>query len=58
MAENPARFDIAHLARVELFSPKPQETEEFFTKFLGLRVTKREGQSVYLRAFEDPYQWS
>lgn len=58
MSENPARFEIAHLARVELFSPKPQETEDFFTRFLGMYVTKREGQSVYLRAYEDPYQWS
>ncbi len=58
MSENPARFEIAHLARVELLSPKPQETEDFFTRFLGMYVTQREGQSVYLRAYEDPYQWS
>lgn len=58
MSENPARHDIAHLARVELFSPKPQETEDFFTRFLGMYVTRREGQSVYLRGYEDPYQWS
>lgn len=50
--------EIAHLARVELFSPKPQETLDFFTKFLGMYVTHREGQSVYLRGYEDPYQWS
>ena len=58
MSENPNRFEIAHLARVELFSPKPQETEDFFTRFLGMYVTHREGQSVYLRGYEDPYQWS
>ena len=58
MSENPARFDVAHLARCELFSPKPQETEDFFTRFLGMYVTKREGQSVFLRGYEDPYQWS
>lgn len=50
--------EIAHLARVELLSPKPQETVEFFTKYLGMYVTLREGQSVYMRAYEDPYQWS
>lgn len=50
--------EIAHLARVELLSPKPQETLEFFTKFLGMHVTHQEGQSVYLRGYEDPYQWS
>ncbi|MDS1117000.1 VOC family protein [Gordonia westfalica] len=58
MSENPARFEIAHLARAELLSPKPQETEDFFTRLLGMYVTKREGQSTYLRAYEDPYQWS
>ncbi|MGW0035435.1 VOC family protein [Gordonia sp. NPDC003376] len=58
MSENSDRFEVAHLARCELFSPKPQETEDFFTRFLGMYVTKREGQSVFLRAYEDPYQWS
>ncbi len=60
MTELTARFDIAHLARAELFTPpKPQETLDFFTKFLGMYVTHREGgQSVYLRGYEDPYQWS
>lgn len=58
MSENTDRFEIAHLARVELFSPEPQETEDFFTRFLGMYVTQREGQSVYLRGYEDPYQWS
>lgn len=58
MSDPRDRFDIAHLARVELLSPKPQETEDFFTRFLGMYVTHREGQSVYLRGYEDPYQWS
>jgi len=58
MTENAARFDVAHLARAELLTPKPQETLDFFTRFLGMYVTRREGQSVYLRAYEDPYPWS
>ncbi|MGM9920787.1 MAG: catechol 2,3-dioxygenase [Bhargavaea sp.] len=49
-------FDVAQLAHVELLSPKPQETVEFFTRFLGMSVTAREGQSVYLKAYEDSYQ--
>ncbi|PBC44868.1 catechol 2,3-dioxygenase [Rhodococcus sp. ACS1] len=53
-----SRFEISHLARAELLSPKPQETVDFFTKFLGMYITHTEGQSVYLRAYEDPYQWS
>lgn len=55
---NDDRFDIAHLARVELLSPRPTETEEFFTKLLGMYVTRREGESVFLRGYEDPYPWS
>ncbi|AXF57211.1 catechol 2,3-dioxygenase [Salicibibacter kimchii] len=50
-----SNFDVAQLAHVELYSPKPEETLKFFTDFLGLQVTEREGQSVYLRAFEDFY---
>ncbi len=49
-------FDIAQLAHVELLSPKPQETVEFFTRFLGMNITGYEGQSVYLKAYEDTYQ--
>ena len=30
----------------------------FFTKLLGMYQTRQEGQSAYLRAYEDPYQWS
>lgn len=52
------RHDIAHLARVEVLTPDPAGTEWFFTQLLGMYVTNREGQSVYLRGYEDPYQWS
>jgi catechol 2,3-dioxygenase len=48
-------FDVAQLAHVEILSPKPEETVKFFTRFLGLEETAREGQSVYLRAYEDLY---
>lgn len=51
-------FDIAQLAHVEILSPKPEETVKFFTDFLGLEITAREGQSVYLRAYEDLYHHS
>jgi len=50
-----SNFDVAQLAHVELYSPKPEETLKFFTQFMGLQVTEREGQSVYLRAYEDFY---
>ncbi|RDW20116.1 catechol 2,3-dioxygenase [Oceanobacillus arenosus] len=48
-------FDVAQLAHVELFSPKPEETIDFFERLLGMQVTARAGQSVYLRAYEDSY---
>ena len=51
-------FDIAQLAHVELLSPDPAGTEEFFTKFLGMSVSGRSGQSSYLRAYEDWYHHS
>lgn len=51
-------FDIAQLAHVEILSPKPEETVKFFSSFLGLEETAREGQSVYLRAYEDLYHHS
>jgi catechol 2,3-dioxygenase len=46
---------IAQLAHVEMLSPKPEETLWFFTELLGMQVTHREGQSVYLRAYQDTY---
>ncbi|HEY8346791.1 MAG TPA: catechol 2,3-dioxygenase [Symbiobacteriaceae bacterium] len=48
-------FDVAQLAHVEIYTPKPDETLWFFKELLGLEETKREGQSVYLRAYEDFY---
>lgn len=53
-----SRHDIAHLARTELYTPDPNGTLWFFTKLLGMYQTHQEGQSVYLRGYEDPYQWS
>jgi catechol 2,3-dioxygenase len=49
-------FDVSQLAHVEILSPKPQESLEFFTQLLGMEVTGHSGQSVYLRAYEDQYQ--
>jgi catechol 2,3-dioxygenase len=49
------QFDVAQLAHVELFTPKPDETLGFFHDLLGMEITAREGQSVYMRAYEDFY---
>jgi catechol 2,3-dioxygenase len=45
--------DIAHLAHVELLTDKPDASLDFFTRILGLTESGREGDSVYLRAFDD-----
>ena len=42
---------IAHLAHVEVLTPKPEESLPFYTDVLGLVESGRAGQSVYLRAW-------
>ena len=46
-------YDVAHLGHVELLTNKPQASLDFFVNVLGLTVSGREGQSVYLRAYDD-----
>ena len=50
--------DLAQLVSVSLFSPKPDESVAFFHDMLGLEISHREGQSVYMRAYEDFYQYT
>lgn len=45
--------DLAHLAHVELLTPKPAESLAFFVDVFGMTEAGREGQSVYLRGFDD-----
>jgi catechol 2,3-dioxygenase len=46
-------FDLAHLAHVELFSPKPEESLRFFVDVMGMTESGRRGDSVYLRGWDD-----
>jgi catechol 2,3-dioxygenase len=46
-------FDTAHLGHIELLTDKPQESLDFFTQIFGLTESGREGDSVYLRAYDD-----
>ena len=46
-------LDLAHLAHLELLTPKPEESLKFFTGVLGMTESAREGDSVYLRAYDD-----
>jgi catechol 2,3-dioxygenase len=50
--------DTAQLVSVALYSPKPDATVHFFHDMLGLEISHQEGQSVYLRAYEDFYQYT
>jgi len=46
-------YDIAHLGHVELLTDKPEASLDFFTRVFGLTESGREGDSVYLRAYDD-----
>ena len=52
-ATRPPRHDVAHLGHVELLTPKLCESLWFFEDILGLTETCREGNSVYLRTWDD-----
>ena len=46
-------YDLAHLAHVELLTPKPDESLRFFVDVMGMTESGREGDSVYLRGWDD-----
>ena len=58
MSEARPRFEIAHLAHSELFTQNLPGSLWFFKTLLGMYETAREGDSVYLRCYEDPYHHS
>jgi catechol 2,3-dioxygenase len=47
--------DVAHLAHVEIRTPRMDATLEFLTSIFGLQESHRSGSSVYLRACGDYY---
>lgn len=46
-------YDLAHLAHVELLTPKLEESLHFFTQVMGMVESDRRGDSVYLRGWDD-----
>ena len=46
-------FDLAHLGHVELLTPKPDESLRFFADVFGMTQTGTQGESVYLRGWDD-----
>ena len=49
-------FEVAEFSSFELFSPVVDETVWFFRDLLGMIETHRDGKSVYLRGYDDPYK--
>ncbi len=46
-------MDMAHLGHLELLTPKLEESVRFFVDIMGMTESGREGDSVYLRAYDD-----
>ncbi len=46
-------MDLAHLGHLEMLTPKPEESLAFFVNVLGMTESGREGDSVYLRGWDD-----
>ncbi|MGC1354429.1 MAG: VOC family protein, partial [Xanthobacteraceae bacterium] len=46
-------MDLAHLGHVEILTPKPDESLEFFTNVFGMTESGRKGDGVYLRGWDD-----
>jgi catechol 2,3-dioxygenase len=46
-------LDIAHLAHLELLTPKFEESRDFFINVMGMTQSAEKGDSVYLRAWDD-----
>jgi catechol 2,3-dioxygenase len=49
----PPTHQIAHLAHVEIRTPVPEKSLDFFTRYLGLTENGEVGDSVFLRAWDD-----
>lgn len=46
-------MDVAHLGHVEVLTPKPDESLAFFRDVMGMTVSGRRGDSVFLRGWDD-----
>ena len=51
-------MDIAHLGHVELLTPRPEESLRFFVDVMGMTEAGCQGDSVYLRGFDDYERYS
>ena len=49
----PPLHDVAHVGYIELLTPEFDKSLWFFTDVLGLTVVTAEGNSAYLRTWDD-----
>ena len=49
---NPS-FDVAHLGHVEMLTDRFEDSLDFFTRVYGLKLSAQDGQSAWLRAWDD-----
>ena len=56
-ALQPLYGDVTHIGHVELLTPEPERSTQFFVQALGMEEESRSGQSVYLRGWGEyqPY---
>ena len=48
-----AFHDLAHLGHVEILTNRFEDSLDFFTRVYGLKLSARDGDSAYLRAWDD-----
>src|SRR3954451_343084 len=51
-------MDVAHLGHLEILTPKPEESLRFFVDVMGMTESGRQGDSVYLRGWDDYERYS
>ena len=51
-------LDIAHLAHLELLTPKFEQSRKFFIDVMGMTQSGEKGDSVYLRGWDDYERYS
>lgn len=49
---------LSQLAHVEILTPTPEDSLRFYTEILGLEISSRDGQSVFLRGWGERFHHS
>jgi len=57
MTDEPV-YDIAHLGHLEMLTPKFEESRKFFIDVMGMTQSGEQGDSVYLRGWDDYERYS